>query len=93
MVNQSHSKWLRSVLQHHTAYLMSNPHCHDLLGPVYATLEARTRHYAKLVQLKGKLDLLTKQISASPEDAAGAGGDNFDASKEALLSKSLSFLC
>ena len=56
MVNQSHSKWLRSVLQHHTAYLMSNPHCHDLLGPVYATLEARTRHYSKLVQLKGKLD-------------------------------------
>lgn len=83
MVNSSHSKWLRSVLQHHTSFLMSNPHCQELLGPVYAMLEARTRHYAPLAQLKGKLDILTKQITMKPEERK-----SMDVAKEALLCES-----
>ncbi|TRY63064.1 hypothetical protein TCAL_07148 [Tigriopus californicus] len=81
MVNSSHSKWLKSVLQHHTSFLMSNAHCQELLGPVYAMLEARTRHYASLAQLKGKLDILTKQITMKPEERK-----SMDVAKEALLS-------
>ena len=47
---------------------MSNPHCEELLGPVYSMLEARTKHYASLMQLKGKLDIMTRQITQTPED-------------------------
>jgi len=67
MVNQSHSKWLRSTLQVHTGHLMNSPQCSELLGPIYAMLEARTKHYSSLLQLKGKLDIMTKQISAKAE--------------------------
>ena len=81
MVNHSHAKWLRSVLEHHTAFLMANPNREELLGPVYSMLEARTKHYAPLVQLKGKLNLITKQMKhTKPEETS-----NVDASKEALL--------
>ena len=51
MVNQSHSKWLRSTLQIHTGHLMNSPQCAELLGPIYAMLEARTRHYNSLLQV------------------------------------------
>jgi hypothetical protein len=85
MLNQSHAKWLRSVLQHHTAFLMSNPRLEELLVPVSAMLEERTRHYSALVQLKGKLDIMTRQIASKAEaDAAG----HLAADKEALLGKS-----
>ncbi len=84
MVNLSHSKWLRSVLQHHSAYLMSIPQCGELLGPVLAMLEARTRNYGALMHLKGKLDIMTRQISTSAEDMDGGEGTT-GASKEALL--------
>jgi len=80
MVGHSHAKWLRSVLQHHTAYLMSNPRCEAILASVHAMLESRTKHYQSLMQLKGKLDLITKQIQAKPEDTSDAS-----VNKEALL--------
>ena len=82
MVNQSHAKWLKSVFQHHTAFLMSTPHCDELLGPVVAMLEARTKHYAPLVQLKGKLDIMTRQLtSTNPTESSSTS------QQEALLGK------
>jgi len=76
MVNQSHSKWLRSTLQVHTGHLMNSPQCAELLGPIYAMLEARTRHYNSLLQLKGKLEIMTKQINAKAQEVAtGAAPD------------------
>ena len=82
MVNQTHSKWLRSVLQIHTAHLMSAPECPELLGPIYAMLEARTKHYGALLQLKGKLDMMTRQIVTPADEDSGVLP-----SKEALLGK------
>lgn len=82
MVGQVHSNWLRSVLQHHTAYLMSNSAAEGMLAGVHTMLEARTRHYHPLMQLKGKLDLITKQIQAKPEETSDA-----NVNKEALLGK------
>jgi len=78
-VDASHAKWLRSVLGLHTGYLVSVPECRELLTPVFALLEARTHHYNQVLQLRGKLDLLTKQTEA-------AGGDQeVDGGAEALL--------
>jgi hypothetical protein len=85
MVNQSHAKWLRSVLQHHTSYLMSIPDCEDLLGPVVSMLQSRTKHYAPLMQLKGKLDIMTKQIRSRADDEGPTEGTGLDASSEAQL--------
>ncbi len=89
-VNLSHSKWLRSVLQHHSGYLSSLPQCPELLGPVHAMLEARTRSYAPLMRLKGKLDIMTRQIESSSSSSGPAAGDDGEglASKEALLGES-----
>lgn len=78
-VDASHAKWLRSVLSLHTGYLVSVPECRDLLTPVYALLEARTSHYPQVLQLRGKLELLTKQTDVTGEDT------EVDTGKEALL--------
>ena len=48
---------------------MSTPQCEELLGPVYSLIEARTRHYSVALQLKGKLDMMTRQITAKPENS------------------------
>ena len=57
------------------------------MGPLHATLAARTRHYDKLARLRGKLNLMTKQIRARPEEAA------MDTTKEALLGKEMTVYC
>ena len=67
MVNQAHAKWLKYAIQIHTGHLMSTPDCEEILGPVYSLIEARTRHYSMALQLKGKLDMMTRQILAKPE--------------------------
>jgi len=77
--NASHAKWLKSVLAIHTGYLVSIPDCQDLLSPVYALLERRTSHYSQVLQLKGKLELLTKQTDSKEGDKI------IDTNKEALL--------
>jgi len=79
VVNASHAKWLRSVLTIHTGFLMSLPDCQDLLGPVYALLEARTASYSSVLQLRGKLDMIMKQKSGRCEDTV------IDTEKEALV--------
>ena len=61
------------------------PECPELLGPVYAMLEARTKHYGTLLLLKGKLDMMTRQIVAPADELNSALP-----SKEALLGKQLS---
>merc|ERR1711899_486152 len=80
----SHGKWLKAVLQHHTSYIMSSPECEEILTSMNTIIEARTRNYSKILQLKGKLDMIVKQINTQDED------DRFQpelnqASKEALL--------
>ncbi len=72
-------KWLLATLRHHASVLMTNK---ALLQPLLTSLEARTAHYADIVALKGKLDLMTRQITT--QDVAGASEL---ASKDALLGK------
>jgi len=79
MVNASHAKWLKSVLTIHTGYLVTVPDCQELLSPVYALLETRTQHYNQVLQLRGKLDLLTKQASDKQGDTV------VDTDQQALL--------
>ena len=83
MVNQAHSKWLKCAIQIHTAHLMSTPQCEELLSPIYSLIEARTRHYSSALQLKGKLDMMTRQITAKPDTIKE--GDI--TAREALLGK------
>jgi len=79
MVNASHAKWLKAVLTIHTGYLVSVPDCQDLLSPVYALLETRTQHYNQVLQLRGKLELLTRQAMDRQGDTV------VDTEKQALL--------
>ena len=37
------------------------PDCQNLLFPVYTILETRTQHYNQVLQLRGMLELLTRQ--------------------------------
>merc|ERR1719397_1073925 len=79
VVNTSHAKWLKSVLTIHAGYLVSVPACHTALSPVYAMLEARTHHYNQVLELKGKLEMLTKQKSEKSAE------HHLDVDKEPLI--------
>jgi len=79
MVNASHAKWLKAVLTIHTGYLVSVPDCQELLTPLYALLETRTQHYSQVLQLRGKLELLTRQTMDRQGDTV------VDTEKQALL--------
>ena len=65
----------------HVRYLVSVPDCQDLLSPVYALLETRTQHYNQVLQLRGKLELLTRQAMDRQGDTV------VDTEKQALLGK------
>ena len=60
-------------------YLVSVPACHSVLSPVYALLEARTINYNSVLQLRGKLEMLTKQASEA------AAEHHIDVDKEPLI--------
>merc|ERR1711915_279922 len=60
-------------------YLVTVPACHWVLSPVYALLEARTHHYPKVLELRGKLEMLTKQKSQKSAE------HHIDVDKEPLI--------
>merc|ERR1712066_942365 len=47
----------------HAGYLVSVPACHAILAPVFALLEARTQNYSQVLEVRGKLEMMTKQRS------------------------------
>merc|ERR1711892_70264 len=79
IVNASYSKWLKAVLTIHTGYLVSLPDCQEFISPLFALLERRTQHSSQVLQLKGKLDLLTRQVRDRQGDTV------VDTEKQALL--------
>ncbi len=65
---------------------MASPQCVEIMAPIFSMLQSKTRHYNKLLQLRGKLDIVTKQISfanTNVDEELEAGSK--DAEKEALL--------
>lgn len=76
-----HAKWTKAVIQHHSSHLMSSSKCEELLSSLYSLTEARTKNYSKILRLKGKLDIMTHQITAQPE----APEETAETNKEALL--------
>lgn len=76
----AHAKWMKAILRHHTSFLMSSPHCEDILTSVYAMIEAKTRNYNKILQLRGKLEMMVQQVTSQPESVAESVS-----AKEALL--------
>merc|ERR1719193_292066 len=63
---------------------MSSPECEEIMSSMNTIIEARTRNYSKILQLKGKLDMIVKQINTQDEDDRFQPESN-QASKEALL--------
>ena len=63
------------------SYLVSVPACHTVLAPVYALLEARTQHYSQVLEVRGKLEMMTKQRSEKSAE------HHIDIDKEPLTGK------
>ena len=58
---------------------MSVPACHTVLAPVYALLEARTQNYSQVLEVRGKLEMMTKQRSEKSAE------HHIDIDKEPLI--------
>ena len=41
---------------------MSSPECEEILASMNTVIEGRTRNYAKILQLRGKLEMMVKQV-------------------------------
>ena len=83
----THSKWMKSLLQFHTSYLTNSPQCEDIMTSIYAMIENKTKNYQRILQLRGKLDIMVQQMNTEPDPAQESSNDN---TKEALLGK---YLC
>ena len=62
----AHGKWLKIILHHHSAYLISSPEYEAILASMNATIEAKTRSYDKILQVRGKIEMMLEQIRKSP---------------------------
>ena len=80
----THSKWMKSLLQFHTSYLTNSPQCEDIMTSIYAMIENKTKNYQRILQLRGKLDIMVQQMNTEPDPAQESSNDN---TKEALLGK------
>lgn len=67
--------WIRSILLHHTAYLMTQPDLVQNLSALYQILENRLKVHDQLQKLAGRLSLVIGQI----HEAAADGDDSGDA--------------
>ncbi|TYZ59257.1 hypothetical protein PybrP1_010340 [[Pythium] brassicae (nom. inval.)] len=65
--------WIRSILLHHTAYLMTQPDLVQSLSALYQILENRLKVHDQLQKLAGRLSLVIGQVH---EAAAAADGDD-----------------
>lgn len=71
--------WIRSILLHHTAYLMTQPDLVQSLSALYQVLENRLKVHDQLQKLAGRLSLVIGQIheaaatAADGDDASGSG--------------------
>lgn len=64
--------WIRAVLHHHTAYLMSAPGVQPALTSLFQAIDSRVRLHDPLLRLYGRLGLVlhhtrTDKAAAGPE--------------------------
>ena len=63
---------------------MSSPECEEILASMNAIIDARTKNYNKILQLRGKLEMMVHQVTAQPEDEESTVLED-QINKEALL--------
>lgn len=79
----SFCRWLRSVLEHHAAYLTSCPDLASFLTPLLALMSARTSLFPKVSQLRGRLHLMLGELEHRNDKNGSSSGTQLPA--DALL--------
>lgn len=82
--------WIRSILLHHTAYLMTQPDLVQNLSALYQILENRLKVHDQLQKLAGRLSLVIGQIheaggATDSEDGPVATTSSGDAPKAKIV--------
>ena len=67
---------MKSLLQFHTSYLTNSPQCEDIMTSIYAMIENKTKNYQRILQLRGKLDIMVQQMNTEPDPAQESSNDN-----------------
>ncbi|KAK0056910.1 WD repeat-containing protein 43 [Biomphalaria pfeifferi] len=73
------SRWTSCLISCHSSYILSVPEIITTMNKLYQTLISRQKFFPKMLQLKGRLDLVKQGGSSKEVD------DEDDASKEPLL--------
>ena len=47
---------------------MTSPECEKILASMNSIIETRTKNYSRILQLRGKLEMMVQQASSQPED-------------------------
>lgn len=66
--------WIKAVLHHHTAYIMTSPGAQAPLTALYQAIDGRVSLYAQLLRLHGRLGLITAHARAG----AATGDEGVD---------------
>lgn len=79
--------WIRSILLHHTAYLMTQPDLVTSLSALYQILENRLKVHDALQRLSGRLSLVIGQIHEAQSAATADEGEGGDAPRAKIVYK------
>jgi len=75
---QGHNKglamviWVRTILAHHTSYLVTVPDLVQILSGLYLSIDSRLTIFKKMLKLSGRLDLLLSQIATQSIQSSGS---------------------
>ncbi|XP_043279582.1 WD repeat-containing protein 43 [Venturia canescens] len=72
-------KWLQILVTSHAAHLLSHPDIGDSFGPILSLIDAKLTILSELSRLRGRVSLVTGQISQSHEK------DDKDITEQSLL--------
>lgn len=68
--------WLKILIQTFAGHLLSYPDIGDLLGPILGTVDAKLNLLPQLCRLKGRVSLVTGQISQASQKQNELNGES-----------------
>lgn len=65
------SRWISALISCHTSYILSVPEIINTMNSLYQTLASRQKFYPKMLQLKGRLELVKQKTPSDTEEDDG----------------------
>jgi len=67
------SKWFKAFFHYHSPFLTSSVECEETLAVMNANVDAKTKSLNKIVQLRGKIEMMLRQANENHDKPQSSG--------------------